>query len=251
MPTMGTYLLVHGGFAGGWYWAEVARSLEQLGHRALVIDQLPSAGPDPLQLEGLRADADAVRRALDEAGEPVVLVGHSLAGVVIGEVADHPSIVHTVYVGAFWLPRGTSLMKILGAGPPPDWWFVRDDGVAQVSDDVEVVRQALCADVDPQLAEAAVRRLVLQSLASLTTPTTAPDRYHPTTYIILDNDQVIPPSIQEQMAAAADHIEHLPSSHQPMTSMPDRLAQALSRLSKNFRVGHDSYGVKSRADPAH
>ncbi len=230
MPTMGTCLLVHGGFAGGWYWADVARNLEQMGHRTLVVDQLPSAGPNPSQLGGPRADADAVRRALDEAGEPVVLVGHSLAGVVISEVADHPNIAHTVYLGAFWLPRGTSLMEMLGAGPPPDWWFVRDDGAAQVSNDVQVVRQALCADVDPQLAEAVVRRLVLQSLASLTTPGTAPDRTHPTTYIILDNDRAIPPSTQEQMAAAADHVEHLPSSHQPMTSMPDRLAEVLSRL---------------------
>jgi pimeloyl-ACP methyl ester carboxylesterase len=232
---MTTYLLVHGGWSGGWYWTDVARHLETLGHRTLVIDQLPSAGRDPSQLGGLHADAEAVRRALDDAGEPVVLVGHSSAGiviseVVISEVADHPSIAHTVYLAAFWLPRGKSLIDMLGAGPPPDWWSVRDDGAAQVSDDIEVVREALCADADPQLAEAGIRRLVLQAVASFTTPSAAPDRTHPTTYIILENDGAVPPAAQEQMAAAADHIERLPSSHQPMISMPDRLAQVLAQV---------------------
>jgi hypothetical protein len=156
--------------------------------------------------------------------------GHSSAGIVISEVADHPSIAHTVYLAAFWLPRGKSLIDMLGAGPPPDWWSVRDDGAAQVSDDIEVVREALCADADPQLAEAGIRRLVLQAVASFTTPSAAPDRTHPTTYIILENDGAVPPAAQEQMAAAADHIERLPSSHQPMISMPDRLAQVLAQV---------------------
>jgi pimeloyl-ACP methyl ester carboxylesterase len=227
---MTTYLLVHGAWAGGWYWTDVAHNLKKLGHRALVIDQLPSAGPDPSQLGGLHADAEAVRRALDDADEPVVLVGHSSAGIVISEVADHPNIAHTVYLAAFWLPQGKSLMDMAGAGPPPDWWSARDDGAAQVSDNIDVVRQVLCADVDPQLAEAGIRRLVLQSLASFTTPSAAPDRTHPTTYIILENDRAIPLAAQEHMAAAADHIERLPSSHQPMISMPDRLAQVLSRV---------------------
>jgi pimeloyl-ACP methyl ester carboxylesterase len=87
-----------------------------------------------------------------------------------------------------------------------------------------------CADVDKQRAEADLRRFLPQSIASATAPSTAPDRAHPTTYIICERDQAIPPAAQEQMAAAADHRHRLPSSHQPMTSMPDELADALGRF---------------------
>jgi hypothetical protein len=47
----------------------------------------------------------------------------------------------------------------------------------------------------------------------------------------------IPVAAQEQMAAAADHVELLPSSHQPMASMPDKLAEALARVEGRARKG--------------
>jgi hypothetical protein len=58
----------------------------------------------------------------------------------------------------------------------------------------------------------------------------APDRGHPTTYIICEHDQAVPPAAQEQWAAGADKVERLPSSHQPMVSMPDRLVALLTRV---------------------
>jgi hypothetical protein len=58
----------------------------------------------------------------------------------------------------------------------------------------------------------------------------APDRKHPTTYIVCEQDNAIPVAAQEQMAAAADRVERLPSSHQPMASMPDKLAEVLARV---------------------
>jgi hypothetical protein len=41
---MSNYVLVHGGFVGGWYWRETAALLEKDGHRVHVVEQLPSAG---------------------------------------------------------------------------------------------------------------------------------------------------------------------------------------------------------------
>ncbi|HYF46156.1 MAG TPA: hypothetical protein VD926_08095, partial [Acidimicrobiales bacterium] len=53
---------------------------------------------------------------------------------------------------------------------------------------------------------------------------------HPTTYIICEQDQALPPAVQEQMATVADHRHRLPSSHQAMASMPDELADVLSQV---------------------
>jgi hypothetical protein len=72
--------------------------------------------------------------------------------------------------------------------------------------------------------------MVPQSLSSVASPSSAPDRGHPTTYIICELDQALPPAAQEQMAAAADHDQRLPSSHQPMSSMPEQLAAVLGQV---------------------
>lgn len=225
---MTNYVLVHGGFVGGWYWRETAALLEKDGHQVRVVEQMPSAGGDPASLGDLRADADYVRQVVEAVGEPVVLVGHSYGGMVITEFADHPAVAHTVYLSAFWPQRGQSLTDLLGDGPLPSWVVPHENGTATVTDDVEVAHQALCADLDHDRAVEELRRLLPQSLSSMGTPSSAPDRKHPTTYIVCEQDNAIPVAAQEQMAAAADRVERLPSSHQPMASMPDKLAAALA-----------------------
>jgi hypothetical protein len=68
-----------------------------------------------------------------------------------------------------------------------------DDGTLRTTDDLELLRQTLCADVDKQRAYANLRRFLPQSIASATGASTAPDRRHPTTYIICEQDQALPP----------------------------------------------------------
>jgi pimeloyl-ACP methyl ester carboxylesterase len=227
---MTTFVLVPGGFVGGWYWSEVADRLRKAGHRVEVIEQLPSTGTDPAALGDLAADAEAVRQTVERVGEPVVLVGHSYGGMVITELADHPAVAHSVYLAAFWPQRGQSAMDLLAAGPPPTWMAPHDDGTLRTTDDLALLRQTLCADVAEQRAYANLRRLLPQSLSSVAAPSTAPDRGHPTTYIICAEDQALPPAAQEQMATAADHRDRLPSSHQAMASMPEALADTLGQV---------------------
>jgi pimeloyl-ACP methyl ester carboxylesterase len=227
---MTNFVLVHGGFVGGWYWSEVADRLRKVGHRVEVIEQLPSAGTDPAVPRDLAADTAVVRQAVEQVGEPVVLVGHSYGGMVITELADHPAVAHSVYLAAFWPQRGQSAMDLLAAGPPPTWMSPQDDGTLRTTDDLELLRQALCADVDEARAYPHLRQSPPLSIASLTAPSTAPDRGHPTTYIICEQDHAVPRAAQEQWAAVADHQLRLRSSHQPMMSMPDELAEVLGRV---------------------
>ncbi|MGY1608580.1 MULTISPECIES: alpha/beta fold hydrolase [unclassified Geodermatophilus] len=236
---MASFLLVHGAWGGGWVWDDVARHLRDLGHRVTVVDQLPSAGTDPRTLGDLRADADRVRQALDGIDEPVVLVGHSYGGMVITELADDPRVRHSVYVAAFWPQRGQSLLDLAGGDALPAWVEPRDDGSLAVTRDVDTVREALCADLSSEQAAAFRDRLVLQSVAAFTAPSTAPERGHPTTYVVCaqESDNCIPVPAQEAMGAQAGRLVRLPSAHMAALSVPGELARVLAGVAEPAGVG--------------
>jgi pimeloyl-ACP methyl ester carboxylesterase len=224
---MAAFVLIHGGFVQGWIWAETAAALQEDGHRAVAVD-LPSCGTVAAELGDAQADIDTVRRTLDSIGEQVVLVGQSSGGMVLAEFGDHPSVQHSVYLAALWPQKGQSAADMLG-GQLPAWMVARDDGTMGVSGDLEVVRQALCAEIDAERFAAEVYpRFVLTSMSGVATPSTAPQPTHPTTYVICEHDQVLPPQAQEAMSAAADHVVRLPSSHWPFLSMPRQLASVLA-----------------------
>jgi len=226
---MARFLLLHGGLCRKWIWEDTADALTSGGHDVEALD-LPSSGPEPADLGGLEDDVATVTRALGRNGAGTVLVGHSGAGSVLGELADHPAVRHSVYVAALRPQRGRCLADVLG-GRLPDWVRVRpDDGAAQVSEDAGVVRRALCGDVEEErFLRDVYPRYVLTSLRSLADVCSAPPAGHRTTYVVCQQDQAVPPAAQEAMAADADRVERLPSSHSPMLSMPGRLAEVLDR----------------------
>lgn len=223
---MQTLVAVHGAWAGGYYWTDVAELIEQKGYPTRVVDQLPSVGADPEALGDLAADAAHVRGVVDHVGGPVTLVGHSYGGMVVTELADHPAVQHSVYVAAFWPDRGQSALDLLG-DQTPEWMVPHDDGTLRVSDDAGQVIAALGADVDPQRATEVYRRSLPQSLSSVATPSTAPAHSSPTTYVVCEQDRAVPPAAQEEMARRADHVARLPTSHWAMFAAPEALAAIL------------------------
>jgi pimeloyl-ACP methyl ester carboxylesterase len=223
-----TLLLVHGAFDGGWVWEPVLDPLRRRGLCVEVIERLPSAGTDPAALGDLGDDAEHVRERVDRNAGPVVLCGHSYGGMVITQLADHPAVTHSVYLAALWPGEGQSVTDLLGGGALPNWVVDRGDGSFAVSEDIEAVRQALFADLDPERAADAHARMVLQSAASALAPSGGPSRLHPTTYVLCSEDKVLPLELQEEMAAAADHTVRLYSAHCPQLSSPERLADVLA-----------------------
>ncbi|MGY1632923.1 alpha/beta fold hydrolase [Geodermatophilus sp. SYSU D01186] len=224
------FVLVHGSWCGGWVWDDLVTHLEKDGHRVTVVTQLPSSGTDPATLGDLRADAEHLRGVVRGAGEPVVLVGHSYGGMVVAELADDPGVAQTVYLAALRPRRGQSVLDLLGGGPLPPWVVPRDDGTLAVTRDVDTVRTHVCAELPLEEVARFVERLGLQSAAALASPSTAPDPAHPVSYVVCTLDAVLPADAQEAMAAGADRVVRLESSHMVQMVMPDRLAQELETL---------------------
>jgi pimeloyl-ACP methyl ester carboxylesterase len=225
---MATFFLLHGAFCHGWVWRATAEALMAGGHRVEAPD-LPSSGADAGDLGGLQDDVAVVARDLQQAGpDMVLLVGHSGAGMLLTELAGHPAVRHSVYVAALHPQRGQSTTDMLG-GQMPSWMDFRpEDGVVGVCDDPDVVRRTLCADVEEErFLREVYPRYLATSVTSLTDASSAPAAGHATTYVVCERDEGLPPAAQEAMASAADRVERLPSSHSPMLSMPERLAQVL------------------------
>src|SRR4051812_9377628 len=114
-------VLVHGAWHGSWSWAKVVPLLERQGLAVRTVD-LPSTGPDVDALGSLDDDVTALTAVLDELAGPKILVGHSYGGLPITEAgAGRDDIAHLVYVCAFMLDLGQSLLDAAGGEPTAPW----------------------------------------------------------------------------------------------------------------------------------
>jgi pimeloyl-ACP methyl ester carboxylesterase len=116
---MTTYVLVPGAWLGAWAWSDVATELRARGHvvHAVTLTGLAERAAEMTADTDLSThvrDVVAVFEALDL--RDVVLVGHSYAGAVIGEVAQLAAdrIDRLVYLAAVVLPDGTSMFDLFG-----------------------------------------------------------------------------------------------------------------------------------------
>lgn len=87
---MSTYVLIHGSWHGAWCWDKVVSILVKEGHTVVAPD-LPGHGNDktPIAKVTLRAYADHVCEVINTQSEPVILVGHSMGGIVITQAAEN------------------------------------------------------------------------------------------------------------------------------------------------------------------
>jgi pimeloyl-ACP methyl ester carboxylesterase len=111
------FVLVHGGWHGGWCWREVARRLRALGHDVFTPTMTGLGERVHLLSAGVNLDTHVtdVANVIDfEDLDSVVLVGHSYGGMVITGVADRLAsrIGALVYLDAFLPEDGTSLIDL-------------------------------------------------------------------------------------------------------------------------------------------
>lgn len=222
MATAPTLVLVHGAWHGPWAWRRLVDELADLDVRTVA---LPSVGPDPTALGDLYTDAEAVRAAVAVVDGPVIVCAHSYGGVPVTEgLVGLPNVVGLVYLCAFQLDVGESVLSAVG-GTTPSWWDMhRAEGY------VDALRpfETFYADVRPHTARGAVARLGHQSLAAFEQPLRhAAWRTVPSTYVVCERDAAVPVVAQEMMAERAGRVLRIPTSHSPFLSRPAQLAGIL------------------------
>jgi hypothetical protein len=219
MPSDDTHvLLVHGAFHAGWCWDRLLPHLAERNLEASVIDL-----PFTSQADDWRTVEEAIDR-LAQTGRRVVVVGHSHVGSVIsgsGYRADH-----LIYLTALM----TASDDEIDNRAPGRSAIVVDGDTARV--DLSHAVAAFYHRCNPADAEWATSKLRPMPVATLR-PHGEPNpawRTVTSTYIICDDDQIIAPAAQEQMARHATAVRHIDSDHSPFLSYPTELATHLREI---------------------
>ena len=109
------FVLVHGSWHGEWTWFQLEFLLRQEGYKTITVN-LPGHGLDTTKAGSITLDdyRDAVVEVLDQQNRPVILVGHSMGGIVISEAAEErpEKVDKLVYVAGFLLQNGESLLSM-------------------------------------------------------------------------------------------------------------------------------------------
>lgn len=101
-------VLVHGAFADGSSWAKVVTLLQDKGFNVVSVQN---------PLTSLYDDVAATKRAIDLMDGPVLLCGHSSAGMVITEAGNDPKVAGLLYASALIPNDGQSVLDVIEGYP--------------------------------------------------------------------------------------------------------------------------------------
>ena len=226
-----TVVLVHGAFADGSSWAGVIAALQAAGVRAQA-----TANP----LRSLSGDAAYIASVANQIGGPVVLVGHSYGGAVIGNAAVHAAnVVGLVYVAAFIPDEGETLQglaehatdSLLGPALRPVPYATGEAGATGTEFYVDPASfpAVFAADLPAELAAvlaAAQRPAADRAFGEPSGPVAW--RALPSWAVVSPNDRVIGPSGERLMAERAGaEIVEVDGSHLLMISHPEAVADVI------------------------
>ncbi len=225
------FVLVHGGFHGGWCFERLQRALGDLGHASVAPD-LPGHGLRRDEHATLGGYRDAV---LDVLTPGDVVVGHSMGGHVVTVVADAEGdrIRHLVYLAAVLPTEGASVLEagnLMGLHGRPGFDFAADGSAVTITAPETAVAM-FYDDCDPADAAWAFSRLSPQPLAPLREKISVPSFWSsaiPRTFLRCANNRAQSASLADDVATRLG-VEPLviDTAHSPFLNQPQLLARML------------------------
>jgi pimeloyl-ACP methyl ester carboxylesterase len=221
-------VLVHGAFADGSGWEDVAKILKNDGYKVSVAQPPETSYAD---------DQKYTKAAIDAMGGPVVLVGHSYGGSIITEAGNNPNVAALVYIAAFALDEGESCASIEQALPQASKAF-KPDSSGNWWIDEEQFAADFAADIPPEKAWFMSISQVPISTDSFTHKVTNPAwKTRPTWYMVATKDRSINPD-QERMMAKRAHATtiEVSASHVAYMSHPKEAAKLIEDAASSATV---------------
>jgi pimeloyl-ACP methyl ester carboxylesterase len=237
-----TFVLVHGAFQAAYSWKQVKVLLENKGYKVVSVE-LPGLGTDMTAPAGVTLDTyrDKVVAAIKAEQGQIILVGHSMGGMVISAAAEAvpEKISRLIYVGAFVPKSGQSLMDIASADKESQLGplLAPDSPVTIAIKDSSKITEVFCADATEAIKQALLNKYRPDPLIPFASPVAlTAARFGATakSYIRTTHDLAVGLALQNQMikdASIAD-VHDIASSHCPHLSKPTELTVLLISISK-------------------
>lgn len=224
-----TYVLVHGAWADESAWGEVRN---QLAIRANVeVVNLPAHGADNTYGAGVglsnyvKVVTDVVNRQKGK----VILVGHSMAGVIISQVAENlpNKIDKLIYVAAYLPANGQSVQSIntgfYGSKPAEIFEFNQDYSLVSIKK--EALPTVVCADCPDYMKEVLVKYHRAEPVRGFNDAVKLGANFSKISkyYISTKNDNAVPYALQQKMIKANGTIRkvyEMETSHLPFVVKP-------------------------------
>lgn len=236
-----SYVLVHGAWADESAWGFVRNGLAR--HANVEVVNLPAHGADNTYGAGigLKHYVKTVTEAVNRLPGKVTLVGHSMAGAIISQVAENlpGKIEKLVYVAAY-LPRNGESLKTINTGfygskPIEVFEFNADYSLVSVKKDA--IPAVVCADCSEDMKK------TLQKYHRAEPTQCFNDRVKlganfakiPRYYISTRNDNALPYALQQKMIQADGGVRkvyEMQTSHLPFVVKPEEFLEILTRVGK-------------------
>lgn len=233
---MVTYVLVHGGWHGGWCWKKMVPLLRSAGHDVFTPTLTGLGERSHLLSPDIGLDThiqDVVMMLEYEDLDDVVLVGHSYGGMVITGVSEHAAqrLSHLVYLDAFIPQDGQSFKDVAPAtyerlnkrvqAEGEGWKVPVPDGDFGVTDEADLswMRTRLSA----QPFKTAHQKVRLQNPEALALPRTYIYCRRPT-------GEAGAAQYAEQAKTAGWQFHELYTGHDAMITVPHELADLLLKI---------------------
>lgn len=232
-----TFVLVHGAFQAAYSWNQVKEALQKIGYKVVTVE-LPGHGQDMTDPAGITMDSyrDNVVAAIRAQPGKVILVGHSMGGMVISAAAEAApeKISRMIYIGAFVPMSGQSLSDIASSdqesqlGP-----LLTPDSPATIAiRDRSKITEIFCSDATETIKQELLAKYRPDPLIPFAGPVTltAP-RFGATakSYIKTTRDLAVGLRLQDQMIknAGITDVYNIATSHCPHLSRPTELTDLL------------------------
>jgi putative intracellular protease/amidase len=234
-----TYVLVHGAWADESAWGFVRNQLA-VGANVEVVN-LPAHGADPTPGPGtgLNDYVKAVTKAVNKYPGKVTLVGHSMAGIIISQVAENlpNKIDKLVYVSAFLPKNGESLNSIVDKflnGKKLDIFEFNAD-YSLIGVKKEAIPAVVCDDCPQFMKDALVKYHRPDPVKGFNDVVKLGPNFKkvPKYYIHTKNDNAVPFVLQQQMVKDNGSVKktfEMNTSHLPFVVQPQEFVEILTRI---------------------